>query len=321
MKSRFPEIVTVQPIIQNEALIKSDEEVEGILFRGIRSDYNIGSLQKDIKFGKFDLTGTGKIIIGKRLANRLGAIVGSNVFIFSLKTGESISDITYKAGKFKVTGIYESKMAQYDDIVSYINDSDARMITNLENSEVTNFEIMLNDITFAPETAKQLEMYLGYPYFASTVFEIHRSVFSWIELQKEPIPIILGLIIIIAAFNIITTLLILVIEKVRSIAVLRAMGIKRSDIVKIFLKMGVSIGLWGSVIGSVITLFFSFLQNKYELIRLNGDIYFLDVLPVEIVPYHYIIVISISFLLSLSATIVPAIIASRLNPLHAFRFK
>jgi lipoprotein-releasing system permease protein len=212
-------------------------------------------------------------------------------------------------------------MAQYDDIICFIGFADAQKITNLQNNQITNFEIMLNDVTLSPKISKQLETYLGYPYFTSTVYEMHRSIFSWIELQKEPIPIILGLIIIIAAFNIVTTLLILVIEKVRSIAVLRALGINRSDIVKIFVKLGISLGLWGSLIGTSITLVFSILQKNFELIRLNGDIYFLDVLPVEIIPMHYVIVIAVSFLLSFIATLIPAIIASRLNPLQAFRFK
>jgi lipoprotein-releasing system permease protein len=321
IKTHFPEVVNIAPIIQNEALIKSPDAVEGVLFRGIKQDYNITSLQSDIKGGKFDLTGGGKIIIGRRLANRLKVKLGNNLHIFSLKSGENLSDFSYKAGKFVITGIYESKMAQYDDIICYIGFADAQKITNLQNNQITNFEIMLNDVTLSPKISKQLETYLGYPYFTSTVYEMHRSIFSWIELQKEPIPIILGLIIIIAAFNIVTTLLILVIEKVRSIAVLRALGINRSDIVKIFVKLGISLGLWGSLIGTSITLVFSILQKNFELIRLNGDIYFLDVLPVEIIPMHYVIVIAVSFLLSFIATLIPAIIASRLNPLQAFRFK
>lgn len=321
IKTHYPEVLDIYPVIQNEALIKSENTVEGVLFRGISSNYNISEIKNDIKSGKFDLDGKGKIIIGQRLANRLACKTGDVVYIFSLKTGENKTDFSYKAGKFVVTGIYESKMAQYDDIICYIGISDARNITNLAENQITNLEIMLKDVTLAPNISERLEKFLGYPAFTTTVYELHRSVFSWIELQKEPIPIILGLIIIIAAFNIITTLLILVIEKVRSIAILRAMGIERSEIILIFLKLGISIGFWGSLIGSLITLIFSILQKNYELIRLNGDIYFLDVLPVEIVPYHYIIVIAISFVLSLLATLIPAIIASRLNPLNAFKFK
>jgi lipoprotein-releasing system permease protein len=252
IKSHFPEVVSVAPIIQNEALIKSDAATEGILFRGIKPDYNIISLKNDIKEGKFDLEGNGKIIICRRLARKLGASLGQNLYIFSLKSGGSLADFSYKTGKFKITGIFESKMAQYDDIICYIGFSDAQKITNLEDNQVTNFEIMLRDVSQAPVISKQLEKYLGYPFYSSTVYEIHRSVFSWIELQKEPIPIILGLIIIIAAFNIITTLLILVIEKVRSIAILRAMGISKTDIIKIFIKIGINLGFWGSIIGTSI---------------------------------------------------------------------
>lgn len=321
IKSHFPEIVSISPVIQNEALIKSENDVEGILFRGIKPNYDIKSLKNDIKNGKFDLTQKGNIVIGRRLANRLSVSIGDNIYLFSLKSGDNPSDFSYKVAKFCVTGIYESKMAQYDDIICFIGFEDAQKITNLASNQITNFEIMLNDVTLAPFISSRLEKYLGYPFFASSVYDLHRSVFSWIELQKEPIPIILGLIIIIAAFNIITTLLILVIEKVKSIGILRSMGMERKEIIRIFMKSGISLGLKGSIAGTSISLIFSILQKEFELIRLNGDIYFLDVLPVEIIPIHYFVVIGISLLLSLLATLVPAIIASRLNPLQAFRFK
>ncbi|OGU58164.1 MAG: hypothetical protein A2X64_06870 [Ignavibacteria bacterium GWF2_33_9] len=321
INSHFNNVTNVQPIIQNEALIKSDEATEGIFFRGIPENYNILNLKDDIQTGKFDLSGKNKIILGKRLAKKMNVKVGESVLLFSLKSGENINDFSYKAKRFTISGVFESKMAQYDDIICYISYKDAEEITGLTDNQATHLEIMLNDVTQANYISRQMEKFLGYPIFAQTVFDLHQSIFSWIELQKEPIPIILGLIIIIAAFNIITTLLILVIEKVHSIAILRAMGMQKSEIIKIFIRLGVMIGLKGSLIGSGIALIFSILQQTFELVRLNGDIYFLDVLPIEINLMQYILVIIISFVLSFLATLIPAIVAAKMNPLQAFRFK
>lgn len=317
----FKEIKSVEPVIQSEALIKNQNNVEGIFLRGVPPTYNFSSFTNDLTSGKFDIKEKNSIVLGKRLAEKLHLKIGDEVILFGIKSIESLSNVNYKIAKYKVVGIFQSNMAQYDDIVAYINFQDAQNLLGLQNNEITNFEIMLDDVTKSPTTAEKLEKYLGYPFYALTVYDLHRSVFSWIELQKEPIPIVLGLITIIAAFNIITTLFIIVVEKIKSIATLRAIGLPRKIVVSIFVNLGLSLGLIGSFIGSTICLIFSYLQQNYHLIKLNGDIYFLDVLPVEIIPLHYIIVITLTTLLSFLATLIPAIVASKINPIQAFRFK
>jgi lipoprotein-releasing system permease protein len=140
-------------------------------------------------------------------------------------------------------------------------------------------------------------------------------------LQREPIPIVLGLIVIIAVLNITTTLLILIIEKINEIGILRALGLKQKEIVKIFVRLGLRIGIIGSFVGGAIALLLSILQKEFEIIRVNGEIYYLDVLPIEIIPAHYVIVISIAIVLSFLATLIPAMISARISPLEAIKFK
>jgi lipoprotein-releasing system permease protein len=212
-------------------------------------------------------------------------------------------------------------MAQYDDVLVYIDFQEAQAINSININEITNFEIMLDDVTMAKSVGAELEQYLGYPFFAITVFDSHQYIFTWIEMQKQPIPIVLGIIMIIASFNIITTLLIMVLEKLPHIGVLRALGFTKNQIVRLFLMQGLNIAIKGVLIGGSIAFIFSYLQLKYHFIKLNGDIYFLDVLPIKIIPFHYILVISITLILSLLATIIPAIIASRINIIKALKFR
>lgn len=313
-------IKKVYPINQSEALIKNKDFTEGIGLRGVKSNYINERIKSIILDGDYNIINNKAIVIGYRLAKRINANVGDSVLLFFLKSS-SLENISYKAGKFLVKGIFQSQMAQYDDLIVYADFDLVQQYMGVEKNHATNIELMIDDVTKAAQLGSELEKYLGYPYYSLTVFDLHRSVFSWIELQKEPIPIILGLISIIAAFNIVTTLLILILEKMRQIGILRSLGMTKAQIVGLFVFVGVRLAMIGLMVGAAISLFLSILQKEFEIIRLNGEIYFLDVLPISINPIHYLVVIFITFILSLLATIIPSIIASRIKIVNALRFK
>ncbi len=314
------DIKKLYPTIQSEALVRHKNNAEGIMIRGVNSEYIKDKVKPNIIVGKGYLDKKGDILIGKRLADKLNAKIGDKIQMFLIKS-DDIEKLDYKVAKFIVAGIYESTMAQYDDVLVYIDFQEAQAINSININEITNFEIMLDDVTMAKSVGAELEQYLGYPFFAITVFDSHQYIFTWIEMQKQPIPIVLGIIMIIASFNIITTLLIMVLEKLPHIGVLRALGFTKNQIVRLFLMQGLNIAIKGVLIGGSIAFIFSYLQLKYHFIKLNGDIYFLDVLPIKIIPFHYILVISITLILSLLATIIPAIIASRINIIKALKFR
>lgn len=313
-------IKNIYPINQSEALIKNKEYTEGIGLRGVKSIYLNDRVKSIIVDGDYNIINKKAIVIGYRLAKRINANVGDSVHLFFLKSN-NLENVSYKAGKFLVAGIFQSQMAQYDDLIVYADFDLVQQFMGIDKNQATNIELMVDDVTKADKLGSELEKYLGYPYYSLTVFDLHRSVFSWIELQKEPIPIILGLISIIAAFNIITTLLILILEKMRQIGILRSLGMTKKQIVSLFVFAGVRLAMFGLTIGAAISLLLSILQKEFGIIRLNGDIYFLDVLPISINPKHYLVVILITFVLSLLATIIPSIIASRVKIVNALRFK
>jgi lipoprotein-releasing system permease protein len=161
---------------------------------------------------------------------------------------------------------------------------------------------------------------LGYPHFARTVYDSYRNLFSWIELQKKPIPIILGLIIIVATVNIIGTLLMMVLDKTKEIGVLAAMGATRWGITLIFLRQGLTIALFGTTLGNILAFTALFVQQEFHILSLPSDIYFMTSVPVLMRWEDFLIVSAITIALCLLSALLPARLASRLHPVTAIRF-
>ena len=317
-----PQVESAAPLLSREGLVRSSSYIEGIVLRGILPEYDITGLSDKMIQGKFSFSSDSakELIIGKRLAQKLEVKKGDEIVVYMINPKSGSMPET-SAGKFTVKGIYETGMAQYDDIFVYLPFYRAQEFFRMPGNSVSMYEVMLKDINKAKGFSLEIEKQLGYPHYALTVFDLHRSIFSWIELQKEPIPIVLALISIVAVLNIITTLLITVVEKTNSIGILRALGMPRNSILSVFVFQGVSIGAAGTLIGSALAFIATILQQNFEIVQLKGEIYFLDVLPMEIVGWHYAIVIAISIILAFLSTLIPSLVATRITPIRAIRFK
>jgi len=323
VKFNFPEIKSIAPSIEREGLIRSDINIEGILIRGIKTELDITNLNEDIVEGrlKFSEEGSKELIIGRSLARKLNVHAGDSLVLYAMREQEYNTMAYPDISKFIITGVYETGMSKYDDMLVYIPFKTAAMIFNVPDGYTLGYEIMLNDIQQAKEITTMLEEELGYPYYGYTVFELHGAMFAWIELQKEPIPIVLGLISIVAVFNILTILLITVVEKTKTIGILRTLGLTNKEIMSVFIYQGSFIGLTGAILGSGIALAFCLLQQFFGFISLPGNIYFVDSLPVDINPYHYLIVIISVLFLSFISTLIPALVAVKVNTISALRFR
>jgi lipoprotein-releasing system permease protein len=323
IKSQFPDVIKIAPVIEREGLIRSKSFVEGIMIRGILPQYDITKISNNLKEGTFSFASDSayQIIIGKRLARKLNSSIGDSVVLYAIKEYQAGTIPFPEIAKFKIIGIYETGMAKYDDIYTYVPFPTSEKFFSIPQNGTSGYDMILSDISKSELVAGRLQKQLGYPYFAYTVFELHSSIFAWIELQKEPIPLVLGLIGIVAVLNIITILLVTVVEKTLSIGILRALGMSKNDIITIFVFQGTTLGLAGTITGSALGLLFCYLQKTFELVRLNGNVYFLDVLPIKIDPMHYLIVIGIGTVLSFFATLIPSFISARTEPIKAIRFK
>jgi len=323
IKSVSKEIDKIAPIIEKESLVSTKSFVEGVVVRGTMPEYDITGIKKNIVNGKFAFKGiiSNEIIIGKRLAKKLKASIGDDILIYAISGEEFTQLMMPEIEKFRIVGIYETGMVQYDDIYVYIPYQKALNLFNQSKDAATSFDILLKDISLADKVSKQLNKKLGYPFYAFTVFDLHSSIFAWIEMQKAPIPLVLGLISIVAVLNIITILLITVVEKTHSIGILRALGMNKRNIIKIFVLQGVGIGITGTLIGCAIGFAFGLLQQSLGIISLQGDVYFLDKLPVKFEWWHFAIVTSAATILSFFATLIPSFTAASIKPINALRFK
>ncbi len=260
------------------------------------------------------------IIVGKKLATRLGIKLGDKVTAFALKSlAVPISTELPGIMNFRVTGIYESGISEYDDLNVYVNIKSAQELFSFDNM-ITGYDIKLHNAYLADSIGSILMTRLGYPYYARSVFQIHRNIFTWVELQKKPIPIVLGLIIIVAVFNVISTLLMIVLERTNAVGILKSLGASIKQIKKIFLINGFIIGFVGTIIGNLLALVLLLLQINYEIIRIPEGIYFLNKVPIALSFDSFLVTSLISIILATIASYIPASLAAKSNPITALRF-
>ncbi|MCW8849984.1 MAG: ABC transporter permease [Melioribacteraceae bacterium] len=307
-------------ITKNVILSKKDL-AEGILLSGIDSNYAKISLGNISQKGNSELPNNSfNIIIGQKLADKFSVKIGDKLIAFALNNDEppSLSNLPI-VEQFTISAIYESGMAEYDDIHAFININTANKFFELDN-EVTGYNINLYDETKIDSVKNELSSMLSYPFYVRTYKEINRHIFTWLELQQKPIPIVLGLIIIVAVFNIVGALLMLIIQKTGAIGVLKTMGASRKQIIQIFVFQGITLAIIGILIGNFLAIGLSWLQNEYNIISLPEQIYYLSSVPISIKPEIYFLISAVGFILSFLSSLIPSYIASRIQPITAIKF-
>jgi lipoprotein-releasing system permease protein len=323
--AKIPAIKTLSPYVEQQAIIRSPHGLAGVVLKGVLPEDTTPIARRRITSGSdFGVTSTDSfppIIISKGLAQELKTGVGKSVaamrFHEQMRTRE---DILANVRKFRVVGIFETGMSEYDNTLAYTTLAAAQSFSNYSPTQVNGYEVMTTSLDSARSVTAKINHTLHYPYFAQSVYDVHQPIFAWIELQKKPIPIILGLIIIVAAFNVVSTLLLIVIEKTHSVGVLKSLGASNRGIAQIFLTEGAAIGIMGTILGDLLGFGICLTESHFHLFKLRAEIYFMSSVPISIEWQHYVIVSVISLVLALLATIIPARIAARLRPLEALQF-
>jgi lipoprotein-releasing system permease protein len=316
-------IEKIEPFVAKLAIIKSRKRTEGITINGVLENTKEIGISSYVAEGKFDLSSKDSlpnIILGKTLAQKLFVKPGAIVTVFSLLKDLAPSfDNPPSIQQFKVSGIYESGMSEYDDLNAFVSISMAQEIFGMENS-ISGFNLKIKDLKTINQLADDLQTYLGYPFYVRTIFQIHQNIFTWLDLQKEPIPIVLGLIIFVAVFNIIGTLLIIVLERTNSVGILRSLGANKKLIMKVFLYHSLFITSIGIIAGNFLAYLFSILQLHFNIITLPGKVYFVSKVPMAINIENYLLVTAVTFCVSLLASMIPAFVAMKIKPISAIRF-
>jgi len=310
----YPHIVGISPYVQGQMLVKEGSRLFAVNVRGIdpAGESKVTRLALYLIQGDLADLKDDTVILGKELALYLGAGVGSYLNVYSALS---------KQHTLKVSGIFNSGMYDYDMNLSFVNISTAQKILGL-GDRVTAVALKLDDLYLADKVKKKLGTFLGGDYALSTWAEANRNFFAALKLEKLTMFIILTLIVLVASFNIISTLIVMVVEKTKDIGILKAIGMTQSLIKKIFIYQGLFIGALGTVLGAAGGIVLCALLKKYQFIKLPQDIYYIDRLPVAIQWWpDIVLVVAAAMLITLASTVYPARKAAALKPVEALRYE
>jgi lipoprotein-releasing system permease protein len=316
------------PFVQSEVALGSiGGYVEAAILRGIdpaAEGAAITEIVERIRRGDFHLgpteSGFPPLLIGDELAERFGAYPGAliNVTSFQGIQVTPMGNISPTIRRFEVVGRFRTGMFEYDNKFMYTSLEAAQALTGFGEG-VTGLEVRVPNPMNADAVARRIEQELGFPYRVLDWQTMNQSLFSALQLEKMAMGIILLLIVIVAAFNIISTLVMVVTDKTREIGILKSMGLKSAQVQRLFMLQGLAIGVVGSLLGATGGLFLTWLLDRYQFIHIPGDIYFIDRLPVAFDPVEIGVILGASLVISFVATLYPARQAARLFPVEAIR--
>jgi lipoprotein-releasing system permease protein len=321
-----PGIVSSAPFVLGQVMVSSGKRAHGVFMRGVdlNSELKTTDILKHIKEGRINgLSDTGGqpwIIIGKELASILDARAGDTVNVISPVGEIGPMGMLPRVSRFRVAAIFEMGMFEYDTNL-VLTDLNAGRDFFKYGKGVSGIELRLNDIYRAPEVRESVEKKLGFPFYVRDWMQMNRNLFSALKLEKFAMFIILILIVLVASFNIVSTLMMNVMEKQKEIAILKAMGAGNRAIMMVFMFQGLLIGVFGTFIGIAGGYALGNILNNYELIRLPADVYYLSKLPVLMKLTDFLIVSFSAVAISFISTLYPSYYAARLNPVEPLRYE
>ena len=321
------------PFIYTQVMISSRKAISGAVLRGIepKTASKVINLPKNMRAGSLEeleaenkpegMRSTPGIILGNELARNIGASRGEPVTVISPLGRLTPLGRVPRSQTFRVAGIFDSGMYEYDSTIAYVSLWAAQRFLGI-GDRVTGIEVRVDDIYEADRVARAIGKALdGYPYWSRDWMRMNKNLFSALKLEKIVMFIILTLIILVAAFNIVGTLIMVVIEKTRDIAILKSMGATRRSIMKIFMIEGAVIGLVGTLLGLLGGYTLCTLLATYKFIELPSDVYYISTLPVQMNPLDVALIAVAAIVITLAASVYPAWQASRFDPAEAIRYE
>ncbi len=318
------------PFILFQIMLRAKNKTSGAVLRGIdpKSAGRVMTTLQQVNLPDPAAAGSTRdasaaipgIVLGRELARNLGVVEGDVIYLISPRGMLSPIGHVPAMKQFKVTGYFESGMYDYDQTFAFINIRDAQKLMRMGNS-VTGLDIRVTNIYEARNVAQKITSKLKFPYWAMDWMQMNRNLFKALKLERRVMFIILTLIVLVAAFNIASSLIMMVMGKTRDIAILKAMGATERSIRKIFVFNGMVIGTFGTLLGLGLGLLLCFLLKRIDIHELAGDIYYFTTsLPVKLEFINVISIIAAALLICFLATLYPARQASKLNPVEAIRY-
>ena len=314
------------PFVYTEVMLSSGNGVKGVVLRGIdpESGPQVLSMLRQMRSGSaadLQKEGAPGLIIGEELANRLGLALGSRVNLLSPSGQKTASGYAPRIRPFEIVGIFKTGMFEYDSSLAFVHLAAARDVLGLPEKYLSGVELTVNDLFKADQISTRVATELGSPFYVRSWMEMNANLFAALKLEKIGMFILLTMVVLIGSFSIVTSLVMLVMEKTRDIAIMMSMGATRGMIRRIFMYQGSIIGVIGTLLGYVLGLTVGWLLKRYQFIKLPENVYTLDHLPISITLTDVLIVGASAMLLCFLATLYPARQAARLEPAEALRYE
>ncbi len=328
-----PEIMGATPFIYSEVMLSAPGGVKGLILRGIdpKTAPKVLSILQNMRAGSVEALdsviegkkdgGPQGIVIGHELSKRLGLGMGSRVNLLTASGEATAKGFTPRIRPFAVVGIFKTGMYEYDASLAFVSLDAARNVLGLPEKRITGIELMVKDLYGADNVAENVAATLGSPYYVRHWMEMNANLFAALQLEKIGMFILLAMVVLIGSFSIVTTLVMMVMEKTRDIAIFMSMGASQGMIRRIFILQGTIIGFVGTLLGYVLGIGLAVLLKKYQFIKLPQGVYTIDHLPILLTWSDTLLVGACAMLLCFLATIYPARQAARLEPAEALRYE
>ena len=329
---RQPGVLAAAPFVQAQGMLSHGQAVRGAMVRGILPDYEeqVAAFRGHMKEGQFDSLqpDSFNVVLGSDLARLLGVLVGDKVTLIAPQGVVTPAGVVPRMKTFTVSGIFEVGMFEYDSGLALIRMEDAQRLYRMDD-RVSGVRLKIDDLFKAPQMARRLALILDVPAYISDWTRSHANFFRAVQIEKNMMFIILSLIVAVAAFNIVSTLVMAVTDKQADIAILRTLGASPGSIMSVFMVQGALIGFIGLALGVAggvalalnVDVVVPFIERVLGTELMSKEVYYISALPSELQWGDVITITLVSFVLSLVATLYPSWRASRINPAEALRYE
>ncbi len=327
-----PHVQGSAPFINGQVMINADRRVSGTMLSGILPEYEakVSEVAEKMKAGKLSdlVAGQYSVVLGAELASYLGVMVGDKITVISPQVNSTPAGVVPRMRRFTVVGVFQVGMYEYDRNMAFVHIDDAAKLFRMENA-VSALRIKLDDLLNAPQITQALATEFYNDYRVSDWTMAHDNFFQAIKMEKRVMSIILLLMVAVAAFNIVSTLIMVVTDKRGDIAILKTQGLTSASVMGIFMVLGTVIGIFGTVLGTVggvllalnIAELVKTIEDIFGIKFLSAQVYYISDLPSQLIWTDVYAIAGMAFLLSLLATIYPAWQAAKVNPAEVLRYE
>jgi lipoprotein-releasing system permease protein len=322
---QLPHVVGAAPEILGQGLISAGHETQPVQIKGVDPvlEQQVTDIKGAMQSGSLDALnkaeGVDGILLGKDLAAKLGVAIGDTLSLLTPQGTLSPMGMIPRTRRLRVAGIFSLGLYEFDSSYGFVSLDVAKRL--FDKDQVDLIQLRLDDLYLAPQIAQAIPTQLGTQYVTQSWSEMNRSLFSALTLEKMAISLTIGLIVMVAALNIVASLILLVMEKNRDIAILKTMGASARSVTAIFMMQGLIIGIVGTTVGAGAGYALSFALDRYKLIRVPMDVYQVSHVPFTVLPLDFALVVVAAILVCFVATIYPSRQAARLDPAQALRYE